>query len=326
MAAPKLYKFTDANAPVCSGTRGALINILKKCLIEGYGDKTPPGGWTLEFENAEKTIAVFRNNPVTGTGFFLRVNESTSANAYTPSMMGYELMTDIDTGTGSFGAWSYPLTISNAASTAGRPWNVIADDRFFYFTGYPATSSVTLPAKGSYSHGFCFGDVIPIQPDDGFACILALSQHTPTTSYVNNVQNWLGYIFDPTWASASDIMFFARNAAAIPGASKTIHSFSGGPRKQGYTYPASGGTQGAPYTENAPLILVRPSLTDGVAYTVRGWLPGFYFPAHTCPFEAFTVFEDTGKSFFANIHQTSGIDGSVSGPGQFMISLDDWRV
>jgi len=67
---PIVYRFDDGNAPVHVGTAGSLVNLLEKCLVTGYGDKLP-AGWTKDYANVENTIAAFRNNPATGTGFFL---------------------------------------------------------------------------------------------------------------------------------------------------------------------------------------------------------------------------------------------------------------
>ncbi|KAB2889780.1 MAG: hypothetical protein F9K32_11210, partial [Desulfobulbaceae bacterium] len=88
MAAPQIYKSTDGNAPVMRGERRALIDVLRACLVDGYGDKTP-AGWTLEFINATFDKAVFRNSPVTGTGFYLRVDGLSPANTYTQALKAY---------------------------------------------------------------------------------------------------------------------------------------------------------------------------------------------------------------------------------------------
>jgi len=102
MSGFKLYRSTDPNAPLFTRGRTSLISLLRSCLIDGYGDKTSPGGWTLEFINATEDIAVFRNDPLNGTGSYLRVDCKTPLSDYEVYLNGYEAMTDIDSGSGPF--------------------------------------------------------------------------------------------------------------------------------------------------------------------------------------------------------------------------------
>ena len=51
MSIPKVYKSTDTDAPQISlvnpSGAGSFNNVLRKCLVEGYGSKDP-AGWTEE--------------------------------------------------------------------------------------------------------------------------------------------------------------------------------------------------------------------------------------------------------------------------------------
>lgn len=318
MAAPKLYRYDDANAPVLSGTRGALINILKKCLIDGYGGKTPPGGWTVEFENAEHTIAVFRSSPLASNGFFLRVNEATSANAYTPNLKGYELMTDIDNGVGQFGNISFGT--SDAASAAGRVWAVVADEKAFYFIDYPAVSSVSLPIKTHPSGGFFWGDIKSIKADDHYGTLLA---------GFNNGSTLEGLFFAYPSTFQNPRMTMARKLDGLPASTTCAVNFTTGPQPvyMGAQYFYIFGYAGIEYTINAPLLIATPYLSDGLSYSCRGWVPGFHAPCHPCPFNPFTIIEDGGKTFIAfTMYQYVAHTSWHWETGQFFISLDDWRV
>jgi hypothetical protein len=75
MGAPTVYKSTDDNAPVLNGIAGSLINLLRKVLVDGFGTKAG-AGWTLEFLNTAETIAVFRNDSVSGFGRYFRVDDT----------------------------------------------------------------------------------------------------------------------------------------------------------------------------------------------------------------------------------------------------------
>ena len=331
MPAPKLFMWTDGNAPVCSGTRGALINILKKCLIDGYGDKTPVGGWTVEFENAESTIAVFRNNPLTGTGFFLKVNESTSANAYTATINGYELMTDIDAGIGLFQFNSdQNFPISNGANATARPWVVIADDRAFHFHCHTGSSAAEIPINGSGARAFFFGDIIPINPSDAFACLIARDSHTSggAAQYVDKTA--LNSCFLPSGTGeAPNNMCMPRGASGAPGAVSCCHGFGGGPASNysgssAYMYPQIFGAAGAPSLEPDPIFISRPYLSGQTSFSVRGWTPGLYAPCHAVRFTPYSVLNESGKSFL--VCATYGNSGTSAGYGQYLVSLDDWRA
>lgn len=58
MAQLSVYRWDDPGAPQMSSTKGAALNILKKCLIDGYGDKTP-AGWLLESISADNNNMIF---------------------------------------------------------------------------------------------------------------------------------------------------------------------------------------------------------------------------------------------------------------------------
>ncbi|SHH33204.1 hypothetical protein [Desulfofustis glycolicus] len=175
MAVFKKFQCTDGNAPVLSGTRGALISLLRACLIDGYGDVAPVQGWTLEFINATEDIAVFRNDPVDGTGAFLRIDEATpDAKSYIAK--GYEIMTDIDNGSGLFyeaGASTYQNK-SNFSNADSRQWHLFANNKMLHLFILPAAGIDVIPNM-SLSTDFriySFGDFASYraEPFPAFSC------------------------------------------------------------------------------------------------------------------------------------------------------------
>lgn len=230
---PILYLYSDTDAPLLSGTRGSLINLLKKCLVTGYGSK-PPAGWTMEFANVGETIAAFRNNPVTGNGVFLQIDEEAPvANWALP--YGWEHMTDLNTGFGPFylNASSLPIGFpeirkSNVASTAARMWMVLATDKLFYiyvWSCVPNTdTTVGYKVSPQDSRGLVFGDFTKNYPDDSYNSILALGWTSPatTTSSRNgfiapNKQHAYSY---------SDWQYLPRNIEGTPGVPIRVGLFS----------------------------------------------------------------------------------------------------
>ena len=56
MAVPTVYRWDDTGAPIlCHNIDpNGIVSVVKACLINGYGDKTPPGaGYQLEYENVD---------------------------------------------------------------------------------------------------------------------------------------------------------------------------------------------------------------------------------------------------------------------------------
>ena len=107
----------------------------------GLGDQTAtgaitaklaPAGWEKVFSGTNK--AVYRSLDVTGTRMYLRVDDTAAQFA---RVVGYEAMTDVDTGVNRFpteaqrsgGFWW--CKASNATATA-RGWTLFADSRTFY--------------------------------------------------------------------------------------------------------------------------------------------------------------------------------------------------
>lgn len=68
-----VYRWDDAGAPqLTAGIKPSeLIDVLKKCLVEGYGTKQPLG-WTIPFENAATFKIAFRNSTTFGSGGFVQ--------------------------------------------------------------------------------------------------------------------------------------------------------------------------------------------------------------------------------------------------------------
>jgi len=266
MGAPTVYRWDDANAPVAHGLGGtSLIAILKACLVDGYGEKAA-AGWTMPFVNAAGTKAAFRNNENTGTGFYLQVDNTPTLNGLAVQLMGYESMSDVDTGVTPFSSARLCGTSSTATSTA-RPWMIIADDRFFYYwCWYSTATTVDLATTTPYiAAGFCFGDCIALDPDDNYFCILA----------GNDASWWRNttfYLSASTTATTSH-QVVARNIAGDNKDTLFALIDAGGPHVfTGYGVSlgiASGRVAGAE-------VISRPYVNNGVIRSIRGYYPGYW--------------------------------------------------
>jgi hypothetical protein len=163
MAQFTIYRSSDTSAPTLSGTAGDLVNVLDKCLVAGYGAKAA-AGWSKPYTGANK--AAFR--PGAGTRFYLRVQDDAPGVGVAREcrLNGYEVMSDVDTGTGPFPSSSF-LTGRKSTDTSAttRTWLVVADNR---------TAYVCVLTGDTAQRYFCFafGDFYSFINSDQYNCML----------------------------------------------------------------------------------------------------------------------------------------------------------
>ncbi len=123
--------------------------------------KIAPAGWQKVFTGTDK--AVYRSQDAQGTRMYFRVDDTGATLA---RVVGYETMSDIDTGSGAFpteaqqpggGYWSK----SQGANTTANRWFLVADTRFFYWHPMPFIYANPLSIHG-ITRGF--GDPIALKP------------------------------------------------------------------------------------------------------------------------------------------------------------------
>lgn len=119
--------------------------------------KASPAGWLKPYTGTNK--AAWRSQNSGSSQALLRVDDTVGLYS---TATGYETMSDIDTGTNSFGPHYFKK--SDAASAAARPWVLVADDRGFYLG--VAWSNTTVY---DFYH---FGDFDSLVSGDGWACRL----------------------------------------------------------------------------------------------------------------------------------------------------------
>jgi len=128
--------------------------------------KVAPLGWVKPYSGTNK--AAYKATDLTATACMLRVDD-TSAQA--ARVVGYESMTDVDTGTGPFPtaaqqSGGFYWSKSDAASSAARPWFLFGDERTIYLCIAPANTI----ARHSV---FGFGDIMSYAAVDAYGAFLA---------------------------------------------------------------------------------------------------------------------------------------------------------
>lgn len=274
----RVYYSTDTGAPTYSGAVGALIGVLKACLVDGYDGKTP-AGWTQEFSDTNR--AAFR--PAAGNRHFLRVDDTTMAHA---RVTGYESMSDISTGSGAFPSSAqvsgglYALK-SDAASSAARGWVVVADEKRFWLVS--TLFSSTIASSASRAAGMFFGDIISAKAGDAFHTLL-LSGDAAGDSGVR-----IGSLTSSTGTTING-HYLARSYTQV-GTSVVVGKHTDAAKSTGVTNIGTGGSAFPdPITGGmllSPLYVHEPSLTRGV-------IPGGWAPLHNLPGSPGDTFQGTG--------------------------------
>lgn len=265
MAAPVIYRSSDASAPVLTGVAGSLVSVLDACLVNGYGSKAA-AGWTKSYSGTNQ--ASYRQ--AAGNSFYLDVDDRgasgvlTGASGQEAAVRGYEAMTALSTGTNPF-----PTAAQVAVATANwrksatadsqpRGWVLIADDRTLYLFVRPVDNT------GGQYYGYFFGDVYSLKSGDGYRTGVSVRTTVNASGTGGGLVGALSSSFNGTSAG----FYLARIAAA------TGTSIQGG-----YLAVGSSLDINSPLTTSLDgnIYLDRILLSQGnTTPFFRGWMRGLY--------------------------------------------------
>jgi hypothetical protein len=158
-----VYRWDDPGAPQIGSTDywPGILNILKKCLVEGYGTKAA-AGWTVEYEDGPGNKCVFRNDPVEGSGGYVQFQKQSNAVTW---FKGAASMTAIDT----FIHQGYMQGINLSTAYNNGIWILIASKTAFYLTfGISGVNGLNLASNSANpSHFTIFvGDIVGTVKND----------------------------------------------------------------------------------------------------------------------------------------------------------------
>jgi len=137
-----IYKSTDDGAPqFVANSPASNLAILKAVLIDGYGTRTPTGGWTLAFEDAPSDIACFQATLAGGPTLQIKGTGGQQG----VRARGFLTMSSATVGTGQFPSniqvaadnYFMPMRASSTLNPPFNLWTMIVDDdgEYFYFFG-----------------------------------------------------------------------------------------------------------------------------------------------------------------------------------------------
>ncbi|MCT7942378.1 hypothetical protein [Shewanella holmiensis] len=153
-----VYSSNDVGAPQLSSTTKPLpseiINILKKCLVEGYGSKAPLG-WSVAFEDSGTFKIAFRNSTVDGSGGYVQYwsdngLDATNSNLSLKSAMGMSALDNFNKAGYRFRHWN---------STTNKKWTLIGTSTGFYFIQRFTTHDLNFLNSSQYEIVYFVGDL-----------------------------------------------------------------------------------------------------------------------------------------------------------------------
>lgn len=315
----RLFLSTDDDAPVVAGNdRGCLVNLLKKCLIEGYGSKLPVGGWTMPYADAEGHVGAFRNDHEHGgLGHFLRLGPGRAGDYYNNEhqVAAYESMSGPDDGLFPYAASGLDYQQHSVSTNAvPRPWALLAAKTWLaLFVWRGATTIPTRADAGSRDAygcvGFWFGDIEAWNQDDAYHSMLVQVKNSANDSFgstgLSSANNYYG-----------GKHFFPRASSGVVGSNMPANCFLPHPLSGagfGAVGPEGGGERG--------LLVARAALSDGQANGLRGWFPEMLVPLHPRPFENLERVEISGETWLA-LCFSRGYGDRIDNCGQVLFRLD----
>lgn len=273
MAQFTVYKSTDASAPTLNGTTDSLCALLQACLVDGYGAKAA-AGWTAAFDGASKTA--FRQGA--GSMFYLRVqDDGPGAGTFKEArIIGYETMSDVDTGTGPFPTAAQManglfVRKSVAADATARDWIVVADDITVYVF---IKSEVAVGVAGAWL-AFAFGDFYSVVNADAYNCMISGRTTENSTSTANSVDRFA--LLQAAIGPGAGVGFYVARSYLGTGGSVLMTRTSNSNLLGSST--ALLGTIPYPNPSDGGMYISKVWIGDNTtapANSIRGWIRGFW--------------------------------------------------
>jgi hypothetical protein len=256
--------------------------------------KSAGAGWTKPYSGTN--LAAFRQGG--GNQRYLRIDDTTTI---TCRVVGYESMSDVNTGTGPFPTAAqftgglYFQKSQTADATNAREWIIIADDRqFFLWVNWDSTTShggtplVTFGDFVSYKSGDAYNTHLLANISGAiagfrFSYINAQVQTADTGHYVPRSYTQIG-----TSMPCARVSDYSKGNAQLNMGAATATGLP-------YPHPVDGGLWMAP-------VWIAETATTALQSVVRGVMNGVWNPLHAKPFNTGDTFQGTGdlsgKTFF----------------------------
>ena len=259
-----IKRSTDAGAPSLTNTAGSMITLLDYLLVTTLG-------WTKPYTGTN--LAAYKQ-PAATNGFYLRVDDTSTT---TTRCVGYETMSDVNTGTGAFptsaqvsgGLW---MEKSNGAGT--RPWLLVSNGKIFYLGVFYNNVHWMMNA---------FGDFISYKAGDVFGTIILMNGSSSTATVFPSFVTGL---------TTTSTGHYVPRAYTQIGSSIAVGKFSDNVRLSGSGMGGGGSLYPSPI--EGGLHLAPVWINEGTSAGVRGLLPGVWSPLHSKPLTTGDTFSGVG--------------------------------
>ena len=240
----------------------------------------PAGYWTKPFSGTN--LAVYKSTDPAGTGMYLRIDDTTTG---TCRVVGYESMTDVNTGLGAFptpaqfsggGYWAKSTLTTSAAVV----WELFADSRKF-ITHVAVGSHTNATYIGSLTRGF--GDDVPFRPGgDAYACSLSYSTTPSAASQTDGT-----YDYASALTQAMPRGYSGLGSCVL----HMLQNYTGGVNSLSGTDTLLGPF---PSVVDGGLRLSKRYFCTASNQPPRSELPGLYYVPHSLVLEAFKLKDTVG--------------------------------
>ena len=328
MAAPTIYKWTDASAPqIRRGNMPDLLALFQAVFVNGYGTQSP-AGWTIPYSDA--TSFVLKQGGAESVKACLKLHTIYSNGGYC-QMEAAEDYTDLNTPVNQFaGIYANDRFCLGYANDTSKhiPWMIFATARSAYFLfGYNAqqldisTFDTAYTSSASYTFQNFFGDYKKYDATYDYNQMAVYGAYSATT-----LQYW-----------AYGLTYPEMNTVGSYGKGRALGS-PGGTLGENVCYKMTLREAGINswylgHEYNGPQYAAYPNPRDGSLYldkvrimidrAIMGELPGLFYSPQSRPFPftgSINTFAGTGD--YAG--QTMYIIPSYS--GQTYITDGDWGV
>lgn len=255
MAAPTVIRWDDTGAPVLNNTLGSLIAVLDFCLLTR--------GWSKVFSDGYK--AVYRAD--TGERKFYKIVDDASvivSNYSSPTITGYDSMTDINTGAG----WGYSAYIRKSYNDAlVKRWVCLVDAAGFMIATQPhGGTGVDIALRVFVPH--YIGETVSLMPGQTSRSVIAACVNTGSFNSVLGLTGSASY-------SANCNRSLDGTLSAVNTCIHRTSAFVG--CSDSYSPPGNFNRALYPYPYNAELLYCRNFMTDTTdVNTIGDYLPWLY--------------------------------------------------
>ncbi|ABE56516.1 hypothetical protein Sden_3240 [Shewanella denitrificans OS217] len=196
-----VYRSDDAGAPqFTEGMKPSeLINVLKKCLVTGYGSKAA-AGWSVAFEDAPTQQIVFRNSTSLASGSFVKFWPRSAGDTVrgVVNFQSAPFLTSINPDWATVNAAGWRCMFGSGYYV--KHWVIIATAASFYIYTYGDSPKNTVQQSTYHYLSIFCGDIHSLTPNDAtrFTTVMGPSESDSSITANPSWTDGLTYLNDNT--------------------------------------------------------------------------------------------------------------------------------